>query len=58
MARKINENIKRRAEELSTDWNILVQERIFYPEIFKDLNADKEFLQKIGLEGSVNILSI
>ena len=58
MARKINETIKRRVEELSTDWKILVQERIFYPEIFKELNADKEFLQKIELEGSVNILSI
>ena len=54
MSRKINETIKRRVEELSTDWNILVQERIFYPEIFKELNADKEFLQKIELEGSVN----
>ena len=54
MARKINETIKRRVEELSTDWNILVQERIFYPEIFKELNADKEFLQKIELEVSVN----
>ena len=54
VTRKIDENIKRRAEEFSTDWNILVQERIFYPEIFKELNADGEFLQKIGLEGPVN----
>ena len=53
VTRKIDEEIQERAKEYATSWNILVQERIFYPEIFEKLNADKGFLNKIGLEGPV-----
>lgn len=49
ITQKIDEDILKKAEEFSTNWNILVQERIFYPEIFSKLNKNKKFLNKVGV---------
>ena len=36
------------AKKCSTTWNVLVQARIFYQEIFNELNSNPQFLEKIG----------
>lgn len=46
----IDNKIQQQAQEFSTDWNILVQERLFYPEIFDEINQESEFLKKIGVD--------
>ncbi|MBR1734954.1 MAG: hypothetical protein IJ730_05860 [Alphaproteobacteria bacterium] len=40
------------AEEYRTEWNILSQVRLFYQEIFNELNKNQEFLKKIDLQNT------
>ena len=46
----IDKKIQQQAQEFSTDWDILVQERLFYPEIVDKINQDSEFLEEIGVD--------
>lgn len=49
VVQRIDADILEQAQKFSTDWNILVQVRIFYQEIFNRLNRNADFLAKVGV---------